>query len=81
MIKTWQPRHGGVLAQTSSELVKSLGQPVSGPDSPDSIYETVRSNIGRGKRAIVYFAWRSFFLKGPSRNDYPLNWRNAEIGS
>lgn len=79
---------GSTVQHHQKELLELLDQPgddplnlFSGPDSLDSIYETVRSNIGRRKRAIVYFAWRSFFLKGPSHIDYPLNWRDAEIGS
>ena len=79
---------GSTVQHHQQELLELLDEPgddplnlFSGPDSLDSIYETVRSNIGRRKRAIAYFAWRSFFLKGPSRIDYPLNWRDAEIGS
>jgi hypothetical protein len=70
------------------ELLEILDQPsedplrlYSGPDSLDVIYQAVRSNIGRKQRAISYFAWRRFFQNGPSQADYPLNWRDAEIGS
>lgn len=79
---------GSTVQHHQQELLELLDQAgddplnlYSGPDSLDSIYEKVRSNIGRRKRAIAFFAWRSFFLKGPSRTDYPLNWRDAEIGS
>lgn len=79
---------GSTVQHHQQELLELLDQPgddplnlCSGPDSLDSIYEKVRSNIGRRQRAIAFFAWRNFFLKGPSRADYALNWRDAEIGS
>jgi hypothetical protein len=79
---------GSTVQHHQQELLELLDEPGedplnlhAGPDSLESIYDKVRSNIGRRQRAIAFFAWRSFFLKGPSRTDYPLNWRDAEIGS
>ncbi|MEU0502038.1 DUF262 domain-containing protein [Nocardia sp. NPDC005998] len=79
---------GSTVQHHQQELLELFDQPgddplnlMSGPDSLEAIYETIRSNIGRKQRAIAYFAWRNFFSKGPSRADYPLNWRDAEIGS
>lgn len=79
---------GSTVQHHQQELLELLDQPgddplnlFSGPDSLDLIYQKIRSNIGRRQRAIAFFAWRNFFLKGPSRPEYPLNWRDAEIGS
>jgi hypothetical protein len=79
---------GSTVQHHQHELLELLDQPgddpldlFAGPDSLDSIYQKIRSNIGRRQRAIAYFAWRNFFLKGPSGIEYPLNWRDAEIGS
>lgn len=79
---------GSTVQHHQQELLELLDQPgddplnlFSEPDSLDLIYQKIRSNIGRRQRAIAFFAWRNFFLKGPSRPEYPLNWRDAEIGS
>jgi len=53
----------------------------TGEDSLESIQGTVRSNIGRRHRAIAFFAWRNFFLRGPSRPDHPMGWEDAAIGA
>jgi hypothetical protein len=48
-------------------------------DSLEVLLENVKSNIGRRRRAIVYFAWRSFFREGPYSDGYPLDWRGAAV--
>lgn len=48
-------------------------------DSLEALLENVRSNIGRRRRAIVYFAWRSFFREGLYADGYPLDWRGAAV--
>lgn len=48
-------------------------------DSLSVLLDNVRSNIGRRRRAIVYFAWRSFFRGGPYSDGYPLDWRGAAV--
>ena len=70
------------------ELVELFDHPsedplrlIEGPRSLESIYAGIRSNIGRRQRAIAFFAWRRFFQTGPSADDYPLNWQDAQIGS
>jgi hypothetical protein len=79
---------GSTVQHHQEELLELLDQPgddplrlSDGPSSLESVYETIRSNIGRRQRAIAFFAWRSFFLRGPSSPDMPLNWRDALIGS
>lgn len=49
----------------------------SGSDSLESQLDTVKSNIGRKRRSIVYFAWRSFFREGNYAEHYPLDWRGG----
>jgi len=49
----------------------------AGSDSLDPILDNVKSNIGRRRRAIVYFAWRSFFREGAHEASMPLDWRGA----
>jgi hypothetical protein len=43
----------------------------------DVVSETVKSNIGRKRRAIVHGAWRNFLLQGIDDPDYPLDWEFA----
>jgi hypothetical protein len=43
------------------------------------IADTVKSNIGRKRRAIVFSAWRRFFLEGITNPDYPLDWELANV--
>ncbi len=43
------------------------------------IAETVKSNIGRKRRAIVFSAWRRFFLEGITNPDYPLDWEMGNL--
>ncbi len=39
-----------------------------------SSLRTVKSNIGRKRRAIIYGAWRNFLQQGITDADYPLDW-------
>jgi hypothetical protein len=43
------------------------------------IADTVKSNIGRKRRAIVFSAWRRFFLEGITNPEYPLDWELANF--
>jgi hypothetical protein len=43
------------------------------------ISETVKSNIGRKRRAIVYSAWRHFFQHGVPDPEYSFDWEFAAI--
>jgi hypothetical protein len=79
---------GTPIRRHEQELVEFLDQSsedplrlTEGPQSLDSIYAEIRSNIGRRQRAIAFFAWRRFFQTGPSSDEYPLNWQDAQIGS
>lgn len=42
-----------------------------------SIQESIRSNIGRQKRALVYIAWKNFFRQGVYDPSCPIDWRDA----
>lgn len=48
-----------------------------GSDCLESILDNVRSNIGRRRRAIIFFAWRSFFREGAHETGMPIDWRGA----
>jgi hypothetical protein len=48
-------------------------------DSLERILDDVRSNIGRRRRAIIYFSWRSFFREGIHESNYPVDWRSAAV--
>ena len=79
---------GATIRRHQQELVELFDHPsedplrlIEGPRSLESIYAEIRSNIGRRQRAIAFFAWRRFFQTGPSSDDYPLNWQDAQIGS
>lgn len=45
----------------------------------DKVSETVKSNIGRKRRAIVYAAWRKFLTDGVNDADYPLDWEYGQM--
>jgi hypothetical protein len=45
----------------------------------EAVQATVKSNIGRKRRAIVYFAWRQLFLRGPYSEEDPLDWSGAAV--
>ncbi len=77
---------GSTVQHHQQELLELLDESAedplvlhSGPNSLESIQNTIRSNIGRRQRAIAFFAWKAFFLKGPSSPDYPLNWSDGAI--
>jgi hypothetical protein len=46
-------------------------------DSLANIQGSIRSNIGRRQRAVVYSAWRRYFLLGLQDPNYPIEWRTA----
>ena len=50
-----------------------------GSDSLEKILDDVRSNIGRRRRAIIFFAWRSFFRHGIYDTNYPIDWRGTAV--
>ena len=50
-----------------------------GSDSLEKILDDVKSNIGRRRRAIIFFAWRSFFRHGIYDTNYPIDWRGAAV--
>jgi hypothetical protein len=45
----------------------------------EHLLNDVRSNIGRKRRAIVYFAWRSFFRDGLYDEAFPVDWHGAAM--
>jgi hypothetical protein len=46
-------------------------------DSLATILGTIKSNIGRKQRGVVYNAWRRYFLVGAEDISYPIEWRTA----
>lgn len=46
-------------------------------DSLSTVFDNIRSNIGRKQRAVVYNAWRRYFLVGTEDPAYPIDWRTA----
>lgn len=46
-------------------------------DSLTNILDTIRSNIGRRQRGVVYNAWRRYFRFGLEDAEYPIDWRTA----
>jgi hypothetical protein len=75
-----------LLDQRKSELIEAMRDSVdedpfrffgSGSDSLEKILDEVKSNIGRRRRAIVFFAWRSFFRQGIYEENNPIDWRGA----
>ena len=53
------------------------GGRVDDSDSLANIQGSIRSNIGRRQRAVVYSAWRRYFLLGLQDPNYPIEWRTA----
>lgn len=77
-----------IIEQRKSELLEVIGNSkdddplrfyTGGSNSLEKILDGVKSNIGRRRRAIVYFAWRSFFREGIYDADYPIDWRSAAV--
>ncbi len=86
----WARQHPKVASQVKdrqAELMNLLTQsdgsdPVVFEDKTrglDVVSETVKSNIGRKRRAIIYGAWRNFFQQGITDQDYPLDWEFAAV--
>ncbi len=47
----------------------------------EAVQAQIKSNIGRRHRAIVFFAWRTYFLRGADSAGFPVNWNDAAIAS
>jgi hypothetical protein len=69
------------------ELIRSssdpdpLGLSRSDSDGLGSIQGSISSNIGRKQRAVVFSAWRRYFLLGFENQEYPLDWRVAFLSN
>ncbi len=50
---------------------------VTGDQSLRTLQDAIRSNIGRRKRAIAFFAWLQYFAHGAA-GDYPIDWSIGE---
>jgi len=50
-----------------------------GSDSLEYNLGEVKSNIGRRRRAIIYFAWRFFFRQGVYNDKFHIDWRGAAV--
>lgn len=48
-------------------------------DGLANIQRNINSNIGRRQRAIVYSAWRRYFLHGIENPNNPIDWRMASL--
>jgi len=75
-----------LLDQRKSELLEAVRDSMDedpfrffagGSDSLEKILDEVKSNIGRRRRAIVFFAWRAFFRQGIYEQNNPIDWRGA----
>ncbi|MGH7866501.1 MAG: hypothetical protein ACREP9_02455, partial [Candidatus Dormibacteraceae bacterium] len=77
-----QPGTRGALEDRKAKLIEIIragggGDPLNlTVDSVglQRILDDVRSNIGRKRRAIIFFAWRQFFRQGIYDANYPLDW-------
>src|SRR5258708_32825505 len=48
-------------------------------DSLETIQASIRSNIGRKQRGVVYTAWVRYFMRGPEDPSHPIDWRDALV--
>lgn len=66
-------------AVTNSKDEDPLRFFTGGSDSLEAILDDVKSNIGRRRRAIIFFAARSFFRQGVYETNSPIDWRGAAV--
>lgn len=81
-------RSRALLEQRKSALLESITNSkdedpfrffTGGSDGLEAILDDVKSNIGRRRRAIIFFAWRSLFRQGVYETNSPIDWRGAAV--
>jgi len=81
------PKFSDLVESRKKELISVLKN--SDSDDPmafmephrglNKVSDTVKSNIGRKRRAIVHAAWRKFLADGITDPEYPLDWEYGQI--
>jgi hypothetical protein len=63
----------------ASDEEDPLGLTADDADSLESIQKTIKSNIGRKQRALVFNAWQRYFMLGALDRSRPIDWRTAAM--